>query len=68
MVKSLSNEDVSASLDDWLTRSNAEYEPIRIAMYMVIYAFASDDFLSKNIVLKGGEFIVFRLWKSKTYN
>lgn len=57
MEKSLSDEGVSVSLDDWLTRTNAEYEPIRIAMYMVIYAFASDDFLSKNIVLKGGSLL-----------
>lgn len=57
MEKSLDLKVSNVTLDDWLVRTNSEYEPIRIAMYMVIYAFASDDFLSQNIVLKGGSLL-----------
>jgi len=41
-------------LDEWINKTNPEYQPIRIAMYMVLYAFASNEILSKNIAFKGG--------------
>lgn len=46
--------DKTMRLDEWINKTDPEYQPIRIAMYMVLYAFASNELLSKNIVFKGG--------------
>lgn len=53
-------------LEEWLSRTDDQYEATRIAMYMVIYALASDDFLSQLVVLKGGSLMSLN-YKSKRH-